>query len=458
MPGNKSNDTSTVTHENIFKQQPTAVNYLRVLLDAVMLVLLVVLVANIDKNKDDETMSMRVHEVPVFLKTELDIGKLWKQASMTGTDAAKLAAFKAATSGACVDIAAHPMCTCVASIDTDTLALAKSCLLKNPIPSKYSDWNIVAIAPALFLWFIASFATSVGTLPFVNMYVTTDWGIASKEQIIKWSRGVVVMYMVLVACAIGIPILVTAVLFQGGVNNWGGLLNMFMWSGIAVIFLTIYNFQTIWDYLSWAKESNSTSIQDVTQNSHTRNTSINNWILYVHLLIAAPAIALVVHLTQNWAEYHTVVNTTLVLSTIFAVDAFSSEMANYWSHVSTCVRADPRPDKEGELFDNTPAVDALHLQLGLVRFFAWVVNAVLFLLLCTLAYPVDVAGGDEKNAIFLVVVTVFGAAFLVPDLLREFTSLVGFNNIQFRAFGDLIVRLATLCFILRMSTRPLVVV
>lgn len=451
-------------NQDNFEQIPTSMNYARVVLDVVMLVLLVVTVSGLNANQNDPLMSLHIHEVPVYLKSDLDIGKLWAAAGgMTGTDTVKLGAFKSSTVTACAGIVSHPMCTCVAG--ATAYLQAKSCLLQHPIPSQYSDWNVVGVAPALFLWFTASLATSVGTLPFISTYVSVDWGeMPGKATVLKWNRGVVITYVLLLGCTLAVPVLVSAILFQGDVHRWGGLFNMLMWSGISFLCLALYNYPTFLGYLSWTK----LGVHDLNlrlMHSITHNLTVNNWILYVHLLIAAPAIAVVIHLTQNWAEYHTIVNTTLVLSTIFAVDAFAAEMANYWSCTSTVTAANTANLSEAtkttvdaaEVFDTTSAeISSFNLRLGLIRFFAWSVNAVMFLLLFTMAYPVDVAGGDDKNAIFLVVVVIMGAAFLVPDLVREFTSIVGFNSIQYRAFGDVLVRTATLFFVLRASTHALV--
>jgi len=158
----------------------------------------------------------------------------------------------------------------------------------------------------------------------------------------------------------------------------------------------------------------------------------------------------VLHLTQQWTEYHTIINTTLVFSTIFAVDGFSAEMANYWSHHATKQNIDifyEGPDIEDK---NQKAID-MYIQLGLIRLFAFSINAVILLLLMTLSYP-DLTGNQDSNsAIFLVVIVASEAVFLLHDLVREITDRVAFNSIQFRLYGDFVLRVLVLFFVLRAS-------
>jgi hypothetical protein len=437
------------------QQQPRLINYARAVLDLVLVILLVVLVAtSIDANNDNPSKSMHVHEVPIYRKSDLDIGTYWTASDNTaGTEAVKLASFKTQIDTVCtanaLNAPAHPLCACVAL--AASRAQAKSCMLQHPIPAVYSDWNIMGVSPALLLWFLASLSTSVGTLPVINTYLTASWGeMPYKHTVISWNRFVVVAYVLLLVCTVVLPIIMTAIMFQGTAGHWGGLFNMLFWSALSIVFFTVYNFNTFFGYLAWTKVKTADTLTARLAQSISHNLTVNNWILYVHLLISAPAIAVVIHLTQNWAEYYTIVNTTLLLSTVFAVDAFSAEMANYWAADSNNKNAaEPEPNVFG--VSRSELVD-FNVQLGLVRFLAWFVNAVLFLLLFTLAYPVEVGTGGMENAIFVVVSVIMGAVFLIPDLVREFTTLISFNNLQFRAYGDAVVRILVLFFVYRAST------
>jgi hypothetical protein len=169
----------------------------------------------------------------------------------------------------------------------------------------------------------------------------------------------------------------------------------------------------------------------------------------VHLLVSAPAIAMILHMTQQWTEYSTIINTTLVLSTIFAVDAFSAEMSNYWS--SHAQDSAPKPHETTHDESTGKKISNMHMRLGLIRMFAWVINVVMILLLFTLAYPIEVEHQKTNSAIFVVIVVAYGAVFLAPDLVREFTDRVSFNSIQFRLYGDCVVRAMTLFFVWRAS-------
>jgi hypothetical protein len=190
--------------------------------------------------------------------------------------------------------------------------------------------------------------------------------------------------------------------------------------------------------------------------------SVNNLILYVHLLVSAPAIAMIIHLTQKWTEINSITNTTLVLSTIFAVDGFSAELANYWNHHTTYEAYNTPTYAEGPVGpDASPGstpedlrkqqVNDTHTRLGIIRMFAWVINLIMIVLLFSLAYPIEVEQQKTNSAIFVVVVVLYGAVFLAPDLAREFTQRMSFNSIQFRLYGDFVVRAMALFFVWRAS-------
>jgi hypothetical protein len=304
----------------------------------------------------------------------------------------------------------------------------------------------------MIIWFLASLATSVGTLPIINSYVS----LVSAEDpsvagvVIKWNRYVIAMYLVTTLSAIIIPVIVTAVQFPGSAKHMQSLWGMLMWSGFALGILGSYNCHTIIRYLGYGVVP-STSVHEHERNDTTLlHMSLNNWILYMHLLVSAPAIAMVPHLTQQWTEFHKILNTTLVLSTIFAVDAFVVEMANFWVHRITKTSLHTSDDARTD--EKTRETQDLHSRLGLIRLFSWVINAVMLLLLFTLAYPLEIEQNNStSSAIFVVVVIAFAAVFLAPDLVREFTDQVAFNSIQFRLYGDFMMRALVLFFVWRAS-------
>jgi hypothetical protein len=241
------------------------------------------------------------------------------------------------------------------------------------------------------------------------------------------------------------------------------VLTVLSWTIAVVVILFGYNHETIVKFFTFSlvpvseqKDSAEPLIsgtdapEDPAKNDATRqHMAVQNWMLYVHLLISAPAIAMVLHVTQQWTEYHMIINTTLVLSTIFAVDAFSVEMANFWVHRTKkhhASKADAPSPKE-----SARIMQEMHTRLGLIRLFAWVINAVMLLLLFTLAYPVEVEQQRTNSGIFVVVVVAFAGVFLAPDLVREFTDTVSFNSIQYRLYGDFIIRALVLFFVWRAS-------
>jgi hypothetical protein len=434
---------------------PSWINYGRVFLDVVMTILLIFVVStDVGRNDLPAGSPLHVHQVPVYLKEDIGFPAMWSDslgdASLLN-DQAKVSAFMAKAQTKCATIITHPMCVCIAANTQKSVIVAKNCLLSNPTPSVISDWNVGAVSSAMILWFLASLATSVGTLPIINSYMS----VVSVEQqnvkgiVITWNKYIIASYALITLSAIIVPLIVTATQFPGSAKHMESVLGMLMWSACAIVVLGSFNHQTIFRYLGYAMIPPSNERLEPENDAALLHLSLNNWILYVHLLVSAPAIAMVLHLTQQWTEFHTIVNTTLILSTIFAVDAFSVEMANFWAHRSTkhSLKSDTVRNVEQEEKD----MQELHTRLGLIRLFSWVVNAVMLVLLFTLAYPIEIEHQQTNGAVFVIIVIAFAAVFLAPDLVREFTDRVSFNSIQFRLYGDFGVRALVLFFVWRAS-------
>jgi hypothetical protein len=436
--------------------KPTWVNYGRVFLDVVMIGLLLLVVArSVRVHNDDPKMAIHVHQVPVYLKHGVDYDSMWRKASGSTEldDAGKLLSFRTDATAACVGAATHPTCMCITN--STSLVGAKNCIVQNPRPQRYSNWNVGSVSSAMVLWFLASFATSVGTLPWINSYIIHgDNKSNGPETVFVFRRVIVGMYVVITICALTAPLIVTAIQFPNSKPHMDAVLNMLMWSVLTVFTLAIYNYETLFEYFTWLKVEHT---EHAGTFGDRKKMSVHNWILYVHLLVAAPAIAMVLHINQGWTEYHTIINTTLVISTIFAVDAFSAEMANFWT--AEAKRADFETSERAKggmqsQDDEKAKIMALHKRLGLIRLFTWVVNGVMLLLLFTLAYPLEIEHQKTSSALFVVMVVMFAAVFLAPDLVREFTQRVAFNNIQFRLYGDFMLRALALFFIWRSSVMP----
>lgn len=442
--------------------RPQLVNYVRVVIDVILVILLLfVVVANVKESSDDPRMVLQLYQVPVYLKRPVDYHTMFADATEVTTldDAAKLLKFQVPAAAACVGAELHPMCTCISN--ASYLLDAKNCLLQNPIPSQLSNWNVGSVSSALVLWFTASLATSVGTLPFITTYVSSG-GVKTENTVVTWHRVVVVLYVLLTISALVLPFCVLGYEFGNSTPHMEAMGNILMWSLLAIASLSLYNHRTIVGYLSWTILDGEN--KGKTASGHL-TMAVHNFILYVHLLVAAPAIAMILHINQGWTEYHTIVNTTLVLSTIFAVDAFSAEMANFWNSKASRdeeIELKTLSDQQSagseiptetlqQREDRKKKASDLNMRLGLVRLFAWIVNATMLLLLFTIAYPLAIDHQRISSALFVVIVVMITAVFLAPDLVREFTQRISFNNIQFRLYGDFALRCLVLFFTWRGS-------
>jgi hypothetical protein len=172
--------------------------------------------------------------------------------------------------------------------------------------------------------------------------------------------------------------------------------------------------------------------------------SIQHCLYYLNLLASAPAIAIVLHLTVGWAEYYTIINTTLLISLMFAVDAFSAEMVNYWTYHKKNTSKVFKVDGDTEPHE-------LDTPLGMIRLTTFAVNSTLAFLFITIAYPDSLTAHASHRAVFVILVLSFVAMLLLPDLLREFTRSISFSSTKYRMYGDVIVRMLVLVFVWRAS-------
>ena len=484
MPWNRLGSTTATSEANVKELseaetrnlQPTYLNYARVVLDFLLVAALIIFVFAFAPSRHEASGNFfRSHQVPIYTKNDFDMRTLYDNAERDNSDdAAKIQAFKTSITAMCtapvpdatvVTIDSHPMCVCI--LGSTALSQMRTCLLTEPMPSKYSDWNVASVSTALILWFLASLATSIGTLPFISRYnVTTIDG--TYDTIHKWNKWIVISCAALTLLALSVPLFYSLIFFESDPLHVQSYFNLAMWSFISIAFCYVYNYKTVMVYWHCFKEGFE-SAEDNDEKVHFKITTIKNFFLYLHFLVAAPAIAMVLHLTQKWAEYHTIVNTTVILSTIFAVDGFAAEMSNYWNYRTSqrekhFIKNYPEKDNDGTEVatasnaardklkaDHKADTARMHTRLGLIRLFAWVVNAVMLLLLLTLAYPVEVEGQKHNSAIFVVVVVTISGVFLFPDLIREFTDNIAWNSIQFRLYGDLLLRCLTFFFVWQAS-------
>ena len=472
----------TSTSEEVQKfmsNQPTYVNYGRVLLDVIMTgVLTWVVIAAVNDNKESDLKKLSIHEVPIYVKKGMNTGGLWHEAMKDkkfSNDEERVKHFKNTMNSTCVNITSHPLCACIQKSD-DSVIASKNCMLQNPQPSVANDWFIGSISSAMMIWFLASLATSVGTLPFIQTWISFDPAQDEKPmKILEYRREIVFSYIFLTMCVIVVPLSLTAGMFNGkdAHKHIECVLMMLTYGLCAIVTIGIYNIGTLRRYLTFSKRpangesaSKEGAVGEINTSADIldsfNNMSVNNLILYVHLLVSAPAIAMIIHLTQKWTEINSITNTTLVLSTIFAVAGFSAELANYWNHHTTYEAYNTPTYAEGPVGpDASPGstpedlrkqqVNDTHTRLGIIRMFAWVINLIMIVLLFSLAYPIEVEQQKTNSAIFVVVVVLYGAVFLAPDLAREFTQRMSFNSIQFRLYGDFVVRAMALFFVWRAS-------
>jgi hypothetical protein len=379
---------------------------------------------------------MHLYENPVYIKSNINMTGLWAEAvdKYENDDVQMFSMFHAASAIACANVTTHPMCMCI-SIST-TRSVANECLLNLPVPTQYSDWNRSAVSYALFIWFTAALAASVGTIPWDQTYASGDDGIQFRSKFITF------VYAALVILVILIPVITVAVSFKDASTHWSGLFMILMWGWVAIALVGSYNYRTLFDFFFYIRYTGKRD-KIPTDLRESKTLSIQHCLYYLNLLASAPAIAIVLHLTVGWAEYYTIINTTLLISLMFAVDAFSAEMVNYWTYHKTTGKMETADEDTKPHHSDTT--------LGMIRLTTFAVNSTLAFLFVTIAYPVSLTDEYSHRAVFVILVLSFVSMLLLPDLVREFTHSVSFHSTKYRMYGDMIVRMVVLAFVWRAS-------
>lgn len=397
----------------VFK--PSWVNYGRVVCDIIAVCCLIA-VQTVMNDTSITSRALDFRYMPTYVKTDLPFGETLTEAGTNvGTWNTK--------SDLICNSTTHSACGCFdTKSDMDGM---KQCLVDSDINSKYSDWNTAIGPTVLWIWFLASLAASVGTLPFVNRFPAfkdTDNGVIQPPTNRHWTV-VKTAYVLTVSAIFWAPIIANSAQWQKGAD--GSLAYLYTLSACSLVFMLAVNRHTFFSYLTHGLDNETTAHQDKS----------TNWIVYTHLLVAAPAMAMVLHMSQEWMEYHMILNTTAVLCIIFAVDGFSIAMVDFWARRNETAPSEPGSD--------------LHKNMGLLRLFAWLIVGVLMLLLFVIPYPTMQNQHAMHSALFISFIIILAVAFLAPDLIREFTDIISFNSIQFRMYGDFVLRLVTLFFVWR---------
>jgi len=356
-----------------------------------------------------------------YTKQELDVGKDWA----AGTHKQS---FEAKCGTATSKIYNSDACACVRTA-TDDKGVQK-CLLNNDIPLQIGDGPGFLLIVPLAVWFMASSSARM-----ITMYYAPSQHIHDGKNQSMFPKILRQAYIVGVLLVVLLPILLYNL--TPNKDHFDGMSSapfFLLFVIVTIVSTVLLSFDTALSTLNPMDEHVST--EDPTKNV---NGYIKvNWAFYTHMLVAAPCIAVVMHILNNSFEFAALCNTALLLATIFSLDGFSHFVALYWVAVTNN--------------DKTQTTDGtLDRDIALVKLFSWGTQGFLILLFFLTEYTKRSQTFDPNltppQAISAMVFIVLVLMNLAPDLVREFMDFHFFQMISFRYYGDFVLRIGVFWYI-----------
>jgi hypothetical protein len=325
----------------------------------------------------------------------------------------------------------HPICAC---IDLSTQwSMLQNCLLQENIPNYITAKETVSMLAVVLFWFGVSCGSS--WVAYGGLVKLTS----SHEDVLFRNANILIYvgYIVIIASFVVVAYLFAQKSDSGTafVLFWGWLLatlpvvwvlhkQQFRYTKMVATGSEGYDDAKNYVYTPSDKQAAETQFPE-------RNTrTIKHSMFYSNLLIVAPAITIVLHLSHQWYDKDQIINSICLILGIIAIDGFSMHVTNRW-------------EMEKMIF---PA--HINVQIGTIKMFAWMCNLLSIYLLFTINYPTVVDNPNLAYGLFSILVLYLSASFIVPDLVREFSHMHTDMSLDVRIYGEVILRIIAVFYIL----------
>jgi len=333
----------------------------------------------------------------------------------------------------CARVPTHEMCTC---LDATTSWIAvRDCLLQKVVPMHMIEKGYISLLAMVCIWLGIMCGASWVSVSISNRLHNQQQNIQSKWEWLHTAvgaAGLVVMGFSLITGIVfgcmndgtGWNFIFLFFLFYAFLLATIGAVNRhFMVAILPDIFGKIPN--SIWNDTS---KSNLSILKK--QDDYYNHTMIQQFLFYSNLLLVGPAIGVVLHLSHHWYNFDQIANTIFLVLGLISIDAFAMHMTTHW---------------EQHLVQSGPIVN---VKVGMIKMFAWIINVVSIYLLVTINYPTVVDEAVLGYGMYGIFILFLLITFLLPDIVREFSHIYTINALNFRIFGECLLRITATTFIL----------
>lgn len=387
-----------------------SLNYVRMLADLAIFLVIVILIGNKRVLGTGANGFKYDDEHLLYKMQRADVRELYKT-----TFKKPLAAFDNNTfydALQCSSITGHEMCTCVGA--ATSWKETRSCLINQPFPMQLHSQHHISLLAVVVVWF----GTMCGASWMINGFEAGVEMCSNRQH--SWMPKFTFATGLLVAVGTFVAGLVLGCLNDGSENYL--LLYSVFWLVTVVTFGTLHyeKFERVWKIVSTTKPGSSTDNKLEFYESQTTR----EFLFYFCLLIAAPAMVIVLHLSHHWYDFDQLANSIFIVMGIVSVDAFVMHLTTHWEMSPHWVNLN----------------HSKTVRVGVIKMFGWIVNVVSVYLLITINYPSIVDEPIFSYGLYAMFLLFLGLTIVLPDIVREFTHVYTLHALKFRIWGEFILR------------------
>ena len=310
----------------------------------------------------------------------------------------------------CTHTPTQEMCICVEG--ATSWKTVHNCLLQNAVPLLMRPMYHLSMLSVVLLWFGFSTASSL------MMYDDKSGSNAVQNTYVK------PQYIRYVGVAVALLALIGSIVcgMAAGADATGFTTTQIILMLSTIIFVVAPHIDTIKILFT---DDNTKQGNEMYYNI----TSSQQFVFYSLLVLAIPSVVTVLHITHHWYDVEMLMNSVFLLITIVCVDAFSMHLTTHWESNMIQLNHDTE------------------ISVGVIKMFAWMTNLVCVYLLVTINYPTIVDEPLLAYGLFAIMILFLLFTFILPDLVREFTHVYTMYALNFRRWGELMLRFVALVYI-----------
>lgn len=347
----------------------------------------------------------------LYLSDKIDLGTLYNKYIGEDGEAKPKIAWDANTNSSlfykdmnCSHTPTQEMCICVAH--ATSWKTVQNCLLQKSVPLIKRPMYYLSMLSVVLLWFGFSTASAL------MMYDDKSGSNAPQIKYIKF-----------IGVGVALAALIASMVFAGSVNITGYMVTQIILFCSTLVFVVIPHYDRF--IVLFSEEQNTKQDNKL----YYDITSTQQFVFYSLLLLAIPSVVTVLHITHHWYDSEMLLNSAFLLIVVVCVDAFSMHLTTHWESNMIHLNHDTE------------------VSVGVIKMFAWMINVVCVYLLITVNYPTIIDEPMLAYGLFAVMIIFLVFTFIIPDLVREFSHVYTMYALNFRRWGELMLRFVALVYI-----------